>query len=247
MRGLSYRSCMASLLYVFPHPDDESFGPAPVLARQVRAGHEVHLLTLTRGGATKQRHDYGYTVQQMGAVRLAEMGCVAEALGLTSLEVLDLPDGGLADLDPRLLEDAVAERVRRLQPDVLVTYAFHGNSHHADHLVAHAVVKRVFCAERERTAPARMPRRLALFTLIDPVENGPAHLRGSAPERIGCVERFAPEDRRAAEAALACYETYRSVVEAHDPLQQVADGVAFELFHERHPSVLTDLTEHLPV
>jgi len=33
------------ILYVFPHPDDESFGPARAIAAQVRAGHEVFLLT----------------------------------------------------------------------------------------------------------------------------------------------------------------------------------------------------------
>lgn len=24
-----------SILYIFPHPDDESFGPAPVMAKQI--------------------------------------------------------------------------------------------------------------------------------------------------------------------------------------------------------------------
>ena len=47
------------ILYIYPHPDDESFGPAGVMAKQRREGHEVHLLTLTRGGATRQRHRYG--------------------------------------------------------------------------------------------------------------------------------------------------------------------------------------------
>ena len=40
------------ILYVFPHPDDESFGPARAMATQRRQGHEVYLLTLTGG---KQR------------------------------------------------------------------------------------------------------------------------------------------------------------------------------------------------
>ena len=57
------------ILYVFPHPDDESFGPARAIAAQVRAGHSVCLLTLTKGGATKERFKLGYTVQQMGDVR----------------------------------------------------------------------------------------------------------------------------------------------------------------------------------
>jgi hypothetical protein len=60
-----------SILYVFPHPDDESFGPALAIARQRRAEKGVHLLTLTRGGATKQRHRLGLSIEEMGEVRLA--------------------------------------------------------------------------------------------------------------------------------------------------------------------------------
>ncbi|HEX7343805.1 MAG TPA: PIG-L family deacetylase, partial [bacterium] len=52
------------ILYIYPHPDDESFGPARVISKQKRQGHEVYLLTLTRGGATKQRFKFNYTVEQ---------------------------------------------------------------------------------------------------------------------------------------------------------------------------------------
>src|SRR5690606_8865113 len=107
-RGLSWSLCpftlhpspfsLLTFLYVFPHPDDESFGPAPAMARQVREGHAVHLLTLTRGGATKQRHRLGLSVEAMGEVRKREMDAVARTLGLDTLAVLDLPDGGLAAL-----------------------------------------------------------------------------------------------------------------------------------------------------
>ena len=37
--------------------------------KQRREGHEVYLLTLTRGGATKQRHKYGYSIEEMGRIR----------------------------------------------------------------------------------------------------------------------------------------------------------------------------------
>ena len=52
------------ILYVFPHPDDESYGPGHAMHKQRRQGHEVYLLTLTRGGATRQRLKYGYTIEQ---------------------------------------------------------------------------------------------------------------------------------------------------------------------------------------
>jgi len=42
-----------NILYVFPHPDDESFGPAGVIDAQVKEGHQVYLLTLTKGGAVE--------------------------------------------------------------------------------------------------------------------------------------------------------------------------------------------------
>lgn len=220
------------LLYVFPHPDDESFGPALAIARQVADGDEVHLLTLTRGGATKQRQRLGLSVAEMGEVRVREMRCVEEVLGLASLEVLDLPDGGLKHLDPREVERPVAEALDRVKPDALVTYAVHGISGHPDHLVTHAVVKRLFC---ERQGSPGAPRRLALFTLLPP-EDGqpdPMSLKTSKPEEIGLAIEVGDDEVAAARRALACYETYREVIERHDPLARIGRRVYFELFGER--------------
>lgn len=233
---------MPSILYVFPHPDDESFGPAPALAKQRRAGHAVHLLTLTRGEATTQRQKYGYSKEKMGAVRKAEMENVAEALDLSSLRVLDFPDGGLAGLDPRVLEEAVAERIRETEPQVVVTYAVHGVSGHRDHLTSYAVVKRAFCALRDEGADYL--HRLALFTLPESDDpDRPDHLSSSPEETIGCVVPVSDEDLERGRAALACYETYQDVVEEHRPLRQVEGGVCFELFQEAPAPRLKDLFE----
>jgi len=240
---------VASLLYVFPHPDDESFGPAPALAKQTRAGHDVHLLTLTRGEATTQRERLGFSKAKMGRVRREEMQEVARVLGLADLTVLDFPDGALEELDPRVLEEAVAEQVRACRPEVLVTYAAHGVSGHRDHLTTHAVVKRVFC-ERRGTGATDNLRRLALFTLAEETdgEHGgpPAHLRASPPAWIDGRVRFSEDDRARAEEALAAYETYRPVIEKHRPLRQVAEGVCFELFQEAFAPPLDGLFERLP-
>ena len=68
------------ILYIYPHPDDESFGPAHVTAKQRRQGHAVYLLTLTKGGATKQRFKYNYSIEQMGNIRYQEMLNVVKVL-----------------------------------------------------------------------------------------------------------------------------------------------------------------------
>ena len=99
------------ILYLFPHPDDESFGPARAIAAQRRQGHDVYLLTLTRGEATKMRHKFGWTLEQMGEARHRELLAVGATLDLTGLRVLSLPDGGLKELDPRTIEDLVRDEV----------------------------------------------------------------------------------------------------------------------------------------
>lgn len=43
-------------------------------------GHEVYLLTLTHGGATKARFELGLSIEEMGAVRVKEMQKVKEVL-----------------------------------------------------------------------------------------------------------------------------------------------------------------------
>ena len=75
------------ILYIFPHPDDESFGPARAIAAQRRQGHDVFLLTLTRGEATKVRHNFGWTLEQMGEARYRELLDVRTTLDLTDIRV----------------------------------------------------------------------------------------------------------------------------------------------------------------
>jgi LmbE family N-acetylglucosaminyl deacetylase len=183
----------------------------------------------------------------MGAVRVREMTCVEEVLGLASLTVLDLPDGGLARLDPREVEAPIAAALDRLLPDVLVTYAVHGISGHPDHLVTHAVVKRLYCERRAAAGSSGAPRRLALFTLLPPEDGQPDPMRlgTSQPEEIGCAVEVGDEEVEMARRALACYETYREVIERHDPLARIGRRVYFELFGERSEAPLAGLEEGL--
>jgi LmbE family N-acetylglucosaminyl deacetylase len=227
------------VLYVFAHPDDESFGPARAMFKQRREGHEVHLLTLTRGGATKQRHKYGYSVEEMGAVRLGEMQDVAQVLDLSGMTVLDLPDSGLKEMDPREIERAVLQEIERLQPQVVVTDPVHGISGFHDHLVCHAAVKRAYVELRER---APYLRRLAFHTIPEEQAKqiGP-QFDGSIAREIDCIYPVDPVDVDHQQQALDAYVTYQDTIQRMGIRDHVPPQVFYEIYQEQHDPPLGDI------
>ena len=109
-------------MYIFPHPDDESFGPAGVINKQIEEGNEVILLTLTKGGATKVRHQLGLSIEEMGAVREKEMLRVQQTLAISQMTILDYEDGGLAKVNPILLEKELTKWIEKYNPTVVITW-----------------------------------------------------------------------------------------------------------------------------
>lgn len=235
-------------LYIFPHPDDESFGPAAAMHRQLKQGHEVHLLTLTKGGATRQRHELGLSVEEMGEVRYKEMLAVEETLGLSSMEVLDLPDSGMKEMDPREIEAVVSEYIGKIKPDILVSYPVHGISGFHDHLIMHYAAKRVFLQMQDEGAAYL--KRLAFFTLPDSgapsMQDGEFRMKRSEPELIDCIIPLEPADIQAMVDSLSCYETYKDTIEATGVVEEIGDKVHFEIFNEAFDPPLQDLTDQLP-
>lgn len=232
------------ILYIFPHPDDESFGPAPVIKAQVDQGHEVFLLTLTRGGATKVRNKLDLSVSQMGEVRYQEMLNVQKVLKFREMTVLDLPDSGLKELDPREIEKIVEEHIRKIHPEIIVTYPVHGVSGFHDHLVTHAIVKRVYLDLRDRGESYL--KRLAFITIpnkvTEPVQAGNFVMKQSDPALIDCEIVLDSQAQEVLKAALSCYETYKEIVQKSGVIQKVGDKVHFEIFGEDHKPPLNDLT-----
>lgn len=225
-------------LYIFPHPDDESFGPATAMAAQIRAGHEVYLLTLTKGGATKKRHELGLSEHEMGEVRVEEMKAVSKTLGLDGMQILDFPDSGLAYLDPRLLEVAIHTHIQKIQPDCLISYAPFGVSGFIDHLITHAVVKRVF-VEIEKDEAFRT-NHLAMFCLSEKqIESTKSKfgLRPSKEEDIKLRLPVTEGDIQQMRKALKCYKTYQDTIEASGVLNIIHEEVCFELFHYHGPAL----------
>ena len=230
------------ILYIFSHPDDESFGPAHAISKQQRQGHEVYLLTLTRGGATRQRLKFGYSIKKMGEVRCQEMQCVARVLKLKELKVMDFPDSGLKEMDPRILEKAVAGEMVRIKPDIVITDAVHGISGFHDHLVTHAVVKHAFVDLKDSMD---FPKRLAYHTITE--ENAKKfthfHLNGSKPDEIDCIFRVDHIDEENNQKALDCYVSYRETIDNSGIRELERKEAVFEIYAENHTPAMGDLTE----
>lgn len=236
------------ILYVFPHPDDESFGPVAAMHRQLEEGHEVYLLTLTKGGATKQRHQLDLSVEEMGEVRYREMLAVKKTLGLSGMEVLDLPDSGLKDMDPREIEKVLKQHIEKLQPDILVSYPVHGISGFHDHLIMHYAAKRIFLQMKDQGAGYL--KRLAFFTLPDSgapsIQDGEFRMKRSDPEDIDCIIPLRESDVQMMKDCLNCYETYQGTIEAIGVVEKIGGECYFEIFNETFDPPLDDLTKKMP-
>ncbi|NRA13365.1 MAG: PIG-L family deacetylase [Crocinitomicaceae bacterium] len=235
-------------LYIFPHPDDESFGPAPVIYRQIQNNEEAHLLTFTKGGATKRRFKHKLSVEEMGEVRFKEMQAVEKVIGLSSMHVYDFEDGGMAHTDPRDIEHVIKKHIDEIKPDVIVTYPIHGVSMHHDHLACHAIVKRLFCELREQ-AKYSFLKRLAFFTLSpvtdSPEKGGNANVQSSKEKHIDCVVNLTQDERDKLKEALYCYESFIDIIESTGVIDRIGDKVYFEFFDENYETPVGELTHGL--
>src|SRR5437764_14408939 len=98
-----------TLLVVYAHPDDESFGNAGTIARYSAAGVAVHYACATRGecGSVTPALLDGYA--DTGALRTAELTCAARTLGLAAIHFLGYRDSGMAGTPENQHPDALAQ------------------------------------------------------------------------------------------------------------------------------------------
>ncbi|HUA63936.1 MAG TPA: PIG-L family deacetylase [Verrucomicrobiae bacterium] len=136
------------LLAVLAHPDDESLGFGGTLAKYAAEGVETYLVTATRG----ERGRFGLLGKggdpaEAGRVREAELRAAAAALGINEVSILSYPDGGVDQVDAATAIRAVVSHIRRIQPDVVLTFGPEGAYGHPDHIaISQLTTAAVVCA-----------------------------------------------------------------------------------------------------
>lgn len=123
------------LLLVFAHPDDESMGMGGTLAKYSAEGVETYLVCASRGeegwfGPAEQNP--GPTV--LAQIRTKELENAVNELGMRGLYFLDYRDGEVDQADYKEATGKIVAHIRRIRPQVVVTFPPDGNYGHPDHI-----------------------------------------------------------------------------------------------------------------
>jgi N-acetyl-1-D-myo-inositol-2-amino-2-deoxy-alpha-D-glucopyranoside deacetylase len=168
------------LLAVTAHPDDETFGMGGTLALYASQGVQVHLVCATRGEVGEAREEFMKGHRSVADLRVSELNCAAKVLGLTGVHLLNYRDSGMANTPdnnhPRALAaqpvekvaDELIELIRRLKPQVMVTFDPIGGYHHPDHIAIHRATLAAFHAAGDATRgklPVWQPAKLYFHTM----------------------------------------------------------------------------------
>ena len=123
------------LLCILAHPDDESLGCGGTLAKYGAEGIETFVLTANRGQAGWNGPAADYPgPEALGAIREGELRAAAGILGLQELVLLAYQDGQLAQANALEATGILAGHIRRIRPQVIVTFDPFGAYGHPDHI-----------------------------------------------------------------------------------------------------------------
>ena len=152
------------LLLVHAHPDDETIGTGITMAKYIKAGAKVTLVTCTSGEEGEVlvpdlAHFAAHETDQLGDHRVLELANAMKALGVTDHRFLGagkikFRDSGMMGTEPNNRADCfwqaeldsaaelLVEIIHEVKPHILITYDEIGGYGHPDHIQAHRVAMR---------------------------------------------------------------------------------------------------------
>ena len=135
---------MRKIMAIFAHPDDEG-AIGGTLAAYARQGAEVTLVCTTRGEAGQISDPALATAETLGEVRQKELEAACQIIGIQQLQFLDYRDSGMAgtaengnphalvQADPAEVTGKLVSLIRRLKPNIVITFEPFGWYGHPDH------------------------------------------------------------------------------------------------------------------
>ncbi|BFH15668.1 PIG-L family deacetylase [Paenibacillus melissococcoides] len=121
-------------LFVFAHPDDESFAAAGTIARLSSAGHDVILACATSGCKGRSGEFRFASREELARYREQELRNACSILGVAELVLYRYPDGELKSLDLLALAHRIQSTIVERRPEIIITFPPDGVTGHPDHI-----------------------------------------------------------------------------------------------------------------
>lgn len=122
------------IIFIYAHPDDESFSAGGTISLLTKKGITVKLITLTKGEKGRPGDPPITTQEKLGEVREKELRNAAKILGIEQIHFLGFTDGELDRISSKKLSNEIYKILKEEKPDVVVTFNKEGGSRHPDHI-----------------------------------------------------------------------------------------------------------------
>ncbi|MFN8442453.1 MAG: PIG-L deacetylase family protein [Caldilineaceae bacterium] len=123
------------LMCILAHPDDEALGFGGMLAHYAHQGVATYLITATSGQRGWLGNPEEYPgAEALGRIRKDELYASAEILGVKETTLLDYMDGDLDRAEPSEIINLLVGHLRRVRPQVVLTFDPFGIYGHPDHI-----------------------------------------------------------------------------------------------------------------
>lgn len=129
-----------NLVCIFAHPDDEAFGPAGTIYKFSQK-YNVYILCATQGEAGINSSPKKKEIAQ---IRKSELLKSAKILGVKKVYFLGFTDGTLSNSLYHDLAGKIEKYLRKLKPEIIMTFEPRGISGHIDHIAVSMVTAFVF-------------------------------------------------------------------------------------------------------
>ena len=160
------------MLIITAHPDDETFGMGGTIAYYANEGVEVTLVCATKGEAGEADQHFLDKYKTMDALRVAELNCATNILGIKNVYFLNYRDSGMFGAEDNQhpssllqaplteLEEKILHYIKQIRPQVILTFDPSGGYGHPDHIKIHEATKGAFEKCLRQRIEENIPRKI---------------------------------------------------------------------------------------
>jgi mycothiol S-conjugate amidase len=211
---------------IFAHPDDETFSIGGSISHYAKLAVQWNLFCATDGDAGRTALPVS-SKAELAALRRNELIAAARLLGVRGeIVARGYPDGDLAHVEPDQLVGDVVAFLRRVKPDIVITFGPEGapNAHRDHRAICRAATAAFYLAALptaypEQQRPTHAAARLFYLTWPPPGEGSPYTVYGvPATARIGVRSEL-----EAKRQAFLVHATQRELIDRFELLAMTDD------------------------